>query len=124
MFGVHRPQEEEGQGWSGVPDDAQGRSAGHGVQGSGAVGRQSAVGEQNRTYAGHSGGIQEAVQRWWPRWIVQDHVRDCQAAGDDPLASVRRAWCRRHVRKLRQQRTVCPKYCPAGRRALPSAGRV
>lgn len=124
-FGARRPQEEKGQGRSGVPDDAQGWTAGHGVQGSGAVGRQGAVGEQDRAHAGHPGGVQEAVQRRRrPRRLVQDHVRDRQAAGDDALASVRRARRRRHVRQLRQQRTVRQEHRPAGRGAVPAAGRV
>jgi len=121
---VCRPQEEKGQGRPSVSDDAQRRSAGHGIQRPSVVGWQGSVGEQDCTHVGHSGGVQEAVQRRRSRWIVQDDVRDRQAAGDDALASVRRARCRRHVRQLRQQRTVRAKYCPTGRRALSAARRL
>lgn len=38
MVWMFRSQEEKGQGWSDVPDDAEGWSAGDGLQGSGAVG--------------------------------------------------------------------------------------
>lgn len=119
---LRRSQEEEGQGRSRVHDDAEGRSSGHGVQGTGAAGRQGAAGEQDRAHLGPAGGVQEAVQRR-PWRFVQDHVRDRQAAGAHPLAPVRRARRHRHVRQLRQQRPVRPEH-RAVRGAVPAAGRV
>jgi len=121
---VRRPQEEKGQGRPGVSDDAQRRSAGHGIQRPSVVGWEGSVGEQDCAHVGHSSGVQEAVQWRWSRWLFQDDVRDRQAAGDDALAPVRCSRCRRHVRQLRQQWTVRPKYRPTGRRALPTARRV
>lgn len=118
-----RSQEEKGQGRPRVPDDAEGRSAGHGVQGAGPVGRQGAAGEQDRAHAGAAGGVQEAVQRRRRPRQLQDHVRDRQAAAAHALAPVRGARGRRHVRQLRQQRPVRAQHRPVGR-AVPAAGRV